>query len=199
MRRSIMEVTTVRATEVADEAEAIDTIVRAFGGDPVARWVWPNQGEYMTWMPEFVRAFGGAAFVHASAFCSEDYGGVALWLPPGAHPDEQALDDVMDKGVRGPRRNELNELMMRMAQSHPDEPHWYLPLIGVAPAYQGKGYGSALLKHSLERCDLEHLAAYLESSNPRNISLYRRHGFEVVRIIQVGTSPPVVPMVRPPH
>jgi ribosomal protein S18 acetylase RimI-like enzyme len=49
----------------------------------------------------------------------------------------------------------------------------------------------------LKRVDAEHVPAYLESSNPRNISLYRRHGFEVVTTIQLGSSPTVVPMVRP--
>ena len=40
--------------------------------------------------------------------------------------------------------------------------------------------------------------AYLESSNPVNISLYQRHGFEVLGTIQVGTSPPITPMLRQP-
>jgi ribosomal protein S18 acetylase RimI-like enzyme len=52
------------------------------------------------------------------------------------------------------------------------------------------------MKYALERCDRDKLAAYLESTNPRNISLYRRHGFEEVGTIQVGTSPALVPMLR---
>jgi hypothetical protein len=41
--------------------------------------------------------------------------------------------------------------------------------------------------------------AYLESSNRRNISLYMRHGFEVMGEIQVGAAPPVTPMLRSPR
>jgi hypothetical protein len=41
--------------------------------------------------------------------------------------------------------------------------------------------------------------AYLESTNPRNVSFYRRHGFEVLGTIQVGSSPPLIPMLRPPR
>ncbi|WP_373696803.1 GNAT family N-acetyltransferase [Microvirga yunnanensis] len=78
----------------------------------------------------------------------------------------------------------------------PDEPHWYLPLIGVNPAQQGKGYGSALLKHALRLCDEDGTLAYLESSNPKNIPLYQRHGFQVLGTIQVGNSPPITPMLR---
>ena len=82
---------------------------------------------------------------------------------------------------------------------HPKEPHWYLPLIGVEAIHQGHGYGSALMEHALVPCDQDQTLAYLESSNPRNISLYQRHGFEILGTIQVGTSPPLFPMVRKPH
>ncbi|WP_280177443.1 GNAT family N-acetyltransferase [Microvirga pakistanensis] len=82
---------------------------------------------------------------------------------------------------------------------HLHEPHWYLPLIGVDPARQRKGYGSMLLAHALRACGATGTPAYLESSNPENIPLYQRHGFKVLETIQVGTSPPVIPMLRHPH
>jgi len=71
-------------------------------------------------------------------------------------------------------------------------------MIGVDPPYQGRGYGAALLKYGLEQCDRDHAAAYLASTNPRNVPLYQRHGFEVLGKIQVGSSPPLVPMLRAP-
>jgi hypothetical protein len=40
------------------------------------------------------------------------------------------------------------------------------------------------------------MAAYLESTNPRNVSLYQRHGFEALGTIQKGSSPPLIPMLR---
>jgi len=66
----------------------------------------------------------------------------------------------------------------------------------VDPAHQGRGYGDALMSYALRRCDRDHLPAYLESTNPRNVSLYRRHGFEPLGSIQVGSSPTMVPMFR---
>jgi ribosomal protein S18 acetylase RimI-like enzyme len=84
-----------------------------------------------------------------------------------------------------------------MGRYHPVKPHWYLPLIGVDPLAQGRGYGSALLRDALELIDREGQAAYLESTNPVNLPLYQRHGFEVVGIIRVGDAPPVIPMMRP--
>ena len=88
------------------------------------------------------------------------------------------------------------KLLEEMEEYHPKENTWYLPIIAVDPAYQGAGLGSQLMKKALERVDVEGLDAYLESSNPRNMSLYERCGFETMGRIQVGDSPPVHPMIR---
>ena len=91
------------------------------------------------------------------------------------------------------------QVMQQMASYHPHEPHWYLPLIGVDPAHQGKGLGSALMKHVTDICDHDSVLAYLKSSNLKNIALYERHGFEVLGAIQAGSSPVITPMLRKPR
>jgi hypothetical protein len=52
------------------------------------------------------------------------------------------------------------------------------------------------MEHALIACDRDHSPAYLESSNPKNVPLYERHGFELLGTIQVGASPPIFPMLR---
>ena len=94
------------------------------------------------------------------------------------------------------RVGEMMQVFEQMDRYHPKEPCWYLPLIGVDPAHQGRGCGSALLQYALAQCDADGLPAYLESSNPRNISLYLRHGFEIIGNIQAGSSPTMTPMLR---
>ena len=42
----------------------------------------------------------------------------------------------------------------------------------------------------LDIVDRDHLPAYLDSTNPRNVSFYQRHGFEVTGRWQAGDSPP---------
>jgi ribosomal protein S18 acetylase RimI-like enzyme len=175
----------------------IDTVVLAFAADPVARWNWPDPHQYLASMPSLVRAFGRGAFAHGGAHCTDGYGGAALWLPPGVQPEEAALDDVVQRTVSASIRSDAMAIFEQMARYHPRGPHWYLPLIGVDPACQGHGHGGALMTYALRQCDQDHLPAYLESTNPRNISLYQRHGFQVIGTIQVGTSPPLAPMLRP--
>ena len=88
----------------------------------------------------------------------------------------------------------LSGIGEQMASFHPKEPHWYLPLIGVDPAKQGQGCGVVLLRYALARIDQDRLPAYLESTNPANISLYEKHGFETMGTIQVDDAPPMFPM-----
>ena len=191
-----MDFGTVRIMTADDEVPAIETVLLAFAADPVTRWTWPHSHQYLAAMPRFVRAFGGGAFTHGGAYCTKEYTGAALWLPPGVRPDEDRLGELLKSTASPSARDAGSTIFAQMAKYHPSEPHWYLPLIGVDPAYQGKGHGDALMSYALERCDRDKLPAYLESTNPRNISLYRRHGFEALGKIQVGSSPTLVPMLR---
>jgi len=189
----------VRTVTPSDETAAINTVMLAFSADPMARWCWPDPYEYVTHMPPFTRAFARAGFARNGAFYTRGYVGAALWLPPGTAPDEEAMDEIFERTVSSAIRDEVLAVIEQMASHHPDKPHWYLPLIGVDPAHQGNGHGDTLMQHALKLCDDEHAPAYLESTNPRNISLYKRHGFEPLVTIQIGSSPPVVPMLRKPR
>ncbi len=90
------------------------------------------------------------------------------------------------------------EVFEKMSSYHPNEPHWYLPLLGVDPLHHGKGLSSALMQHAIVTSDLDNKFAYVESSNPKNIPFYERHGFELLGTIQVNTSPSIFPMLRKP-
>lgn len=59
-------------------------------------------------------------------------------------------------------------------------PHMYLAMLGVTPEWQSRGWGDALMRPTLEKCDNEGIPAYLEASTPRNVPLYERNGFRVI-------------------
>jgi ribosomal protein S18 acetylase RimI-like enzyme len=194
MTKSIIK----NAATASDEASTIDVLVRAFSADPVAQWIWPDPQQYHMHFPSFVRAFGGKAFTHGSAYYVNGYAATALWLPPNVHPDEEKLISLVQRTVSEQIQKDFFPVFELMSRYHPSEPHWYLPLMGVDPLQQGKGFGSALLQHTLIQCDRDSKLAYLESSNPRNIPLYERYGFELLGTIQIGTSPSIAPMLRRP-
>ena len=186
----------VRAATPGELERAVSTIALAFAADPFTRWVLPDAGDFIRFFPAVLREFGGHGIAHQSVYVTGDFGGASLWLPPGVHPDDDVLGALFQEAVRGQRLADFLAVFEQMGGYHPDEPYWYLPMIGVDPACQSGGRGSALLHHALARIDREGLPAYLESSNRANISLYERHGFEVMAEIRVADSPVVTPMLR---
>lgn len=182
-----------------DEQRIVDTIVLAFASDPSWRWNYPTPHEYLQHFPEFVRIYGGKAFDHGTAYRVGDFGGAALWLPPGVHPDEDALIELFQNTLSEERQEASWFVLEQLESYQPDEPFWHLPLIGVEPTQQRHGYGTALMEHALSVCDREDTLAYLESSNPQNIPLYARHGFEILGMIHVDSMPPLIPMLREPE
>ena len=189
----------ITVSPATDADRAIATITMAFSNDPVARWVAPDPNLYLTYWPRLVKAAGGAAFANGTADSIDDCGGVALWLPPGVGPDEETMGALATEAVPAADQEEVFGFMGQMGEFHPTEPHWYLPLIGIDVTKQGRGYGSALLHHALDRCDRDRLPAYLEATSPLNRPLYERHGFEELGVIQEGSSPPMWPMQRKPR
>lgn len=188
----------VEVVALTERAAGLNTIVAAFAADPFTRWMMPKADSYLTNAAELFDAFGGAAFEAGTAFQIANFGGAALWIPPGHDHDDgdDSLSEGLAQVVPADRIEEVDSVLAQMQSYHPEEPCWYLPLIGVDPHHQGRGLGAELMKHALALCDEQGLPAYLESSNPANISLYERHGFEIMGRIQTENSPPVHPMIR---
>ncbi len=194
-----MSTSTVSAAGESERSRVIATIVAGFITDPVARWCWPDSESYLTNMGRFANAYGGKAFRHGSAWIDSDFRGSALWLPPGEHPDEEELGGIVAATLEERKQGLILAVLEELGSYHPDEPHWFLPLIAVDPSWQGNGIGSRLMQHAVAQCDATSTHAYLESSNPRNISLYERHGFRVVGEVRHGDCPVFTPMLRDPQ
>jgi predicted N-acetyltransferase YhbS len=84
-----------------------------------------------------------------------------------------------------------------MKEKHPEEPHWYLFAIGSDPTVRGAGFGQALMRSRLDRCDAEHAPACLESTKEETVPYYMRFGFEVIEEMRLpGGCPSMWPMWR---
>lgn len=189
----------IRTASGPDADTVLQTITLGFACDPVARWIWPEPDVYLSTMPKFAKAFGGNALRLGTADVEHRHKAASLWLSPGTEPDSETIDRIFADSVRGEISRDLEALFAQMDAFHPDGVAcWYLPMIAADPAFIGQGLGSALLELGLRRCDEAGEIAYLESSNPKNLTLYRRHGFEHVGEIQAGSSPKMFPMVRQP-
>ena len=189
----------VQVATVAERDAVFAILTLAFSSDPATRWTWPEPKAYIEAFPHFATAFGGAAFEKGSAL-RVGSAGAALWLPPGTGPDEAALNALMDANGR------CGDCGRRPAAHAAD---------GELPSRRSRT-GTCRCSASTRRtrtrasaarcCDTSPTAAIAtacspisNSSNPRNIPLYERHGFEIVGRAQSGSSPVITPMLRKPQ
>lgn len=78
-------------------------------------------------------------------------------------------------------------------------PHFYLPVIGVASAFQGQGLGRKLLEVLIKESELAGIPVYLETETESNVRWYEHFGFETVQQITVLVDQlPMWEMVREP-
>lgn len=171
----------------------------AFAADPFMRWLLPEADRFLSYYNRFTLAIAGQAFDHGSAFYTADWSAASLWRPPGVGADDDMVSALVREMVPNAMLKNMAMLAEETGKYVPAEPHWYLADIGVDVTQQGRGLGALLMKDMLQRCDLDKLPAYLESSNPKNLSFYERHGFAALGEINVGNPQPITPMLRTPR
>ena len=185
--------------KIADKTvaeEVLSGLTLGFAADPFVRWFYPEPDAFLKHFPRVMNLFGGRAFDHGAAWRNDDCTATALWLPPSVHPDEENLMACFKETVAPEKHQALFATFEQMNRFHPDGPCWHLAFIAVDPLHMGKGLGSALLAASLKQCDADGRPAYLESSNPANLPLYKRFGFEQIGLIETDEAPPIFPMLR---
>jgi ribosomal protein S18 acetylase RimI-like enzyme len=193
----------VRKATAADLPRVVEAVARSFYEDPVFRWVVPNDGRRLRELKRGFHLFARRIwFPHDETFTTDRLIGGAFWMPPGTWHLSVLKQLSMLPAMAVITRGDLPRLLSvlnAIEAKHPHEQHYYLPVIGISPEWQGRGFGSALLHPILKRCDRERLPAYLEASSPRNRALYERHGFAVVEEMRVKDSPPLWQMWREPQ
>ena len=193
-----------RATRADNDAIAT-ALASAFHDDPLFSWFFPDARTRLGKLHGFFAYCNPRmALPHDETWINAEGTTVAVWLPPDkwkAPVSEQIR--VLSGFVRWAGRHtpRILSTMATMEKSHPhDPPSWYLFVLGTAAEHQGKGHGSAVMAPVLDRCDNEGIPAYLESSNPRNIPFYARHGFVERAPLELGPGrPAVIPMWREPR
>jgi GNAT superfamily N-acetyltransferase len=189
---------------VADVPAVAGALARAFEDDPHFSWMIRDDSVRLGRLERGFRLFINRLWLPQDAgYTHLQNVGAALWMPPGTAHVGLLTQLRLGPGTVGAIRGDTPRLLRALnfiERKHPREPrHWYLPIIGVSPAWQGRGYGAALLRPVLERCDAEQAPAYLEASTPRNRALYERHGFQVVEECRYASDgPPLWRMWREP-
>lgn len=190
---------TIRRARSDERPAVVATLADAFSADPLFAWL--------------TAAFPGPALRDRTAIIfdsltrielakpdhlvvvSDDGAGAAVWKRPdrwkmsGGEGLRSLPALIRACGVLTPR---ALRTFSAIEQLHPPTEHYYLEALGTRSEAQGTGIGSAVIREGLDRCDAERLPAYLESSNPRNLGFYARHGFVETGVVPLGDDGPVV-------
>ena len=187
--------------------EVSNVLARAFFDDPMTVYIVPDEEKRRRHLPWFFRLAARYGHPYGESFTTpHNVEGAAIWLPPGDNMTSllrmvrlglllTPLKFGLPAFVRFMKvTNHLEHLHKRDVPTE----HWYLFVLGVEPERQGQGVGGTLIQPVLERADHDGLPCYLETSKERNVTFYRKHGFEVVVEGHVGDSPPYWTMKRDP-
>ncbi|WP_238782947.1 GNAT family N-acetyltransferase [Streptomyces monomycini] len=189
-----------RAT--VDDARLVSsTLARAFDDDPMMRWFFPDDSSRETGLTRYFTTLFTRQYAHHGV-CERTGAAAAFWVPPEgqakAVPDAETVQELQD--ILGDRAPLFRDTVMAAAEHAPQEPHWYLAVIGADPAAQGQGHGAALLRSGLAQADAAGLPVYLESSKPSNVPVYEHFGFVVRGEMELpGGGPKLWAMRRDPR
>lgn len=200
-----MTTSEVRPATTDDVLAMAGAIARAFSNDPPMSWVFRDDATRIERLEVLFGAALRELFVpNGHAFTTADVAGVALWEAPGQwRTPEDVTERIAGSVAEVFLPEELDRFLTyigTLEDRHPAEPeHWYLAVLAVDLERQGQGIGSACMAPMLEHIRREGAAAYLESSNSRNVPLYERHGFRVTDVVDLPEEgPPVYLMWREP-
>jgi ribosomal protein S18 acetylase RimI-like enzyme len=186
------EIAQLEALQIQSASEVLGD---AFKDDPVFRkFAFQNEPgrlgttQWISWL--MLRYAHPYSAVYTTA---EGLRGVAIWIPPKQFP----LNDfrLLQKGgyalpfkLRFSKLLRFILLFFKIESCHKAymaQPHWYLMMLGVHPDHQGQGLGSALIQPILHKADRDNIPCYLETSTERAARFYQRHGFKVVKMIDL--------------
>ena len=194
----------VRKATAEDVPHLADVLALAFHDDPAWSHLLPASSDRTARLRLFFETELRTITVPLGlVWTTEEVVGAAAWTPPDAWrvPVATTLREIppMTRVFKG-RLSLALRSRLRMEGRHPRSPsHWYLAVMGVAPEWQGKGVGTALMRPGLEALDAARVPAYLEASTPRSRALYQRNGFVVTGEFNLpGTGPPLWQMWRDP-
>ncbi len=196
----------MRPLDLPSELEpAVDLVRRSFVADPLWSAVFPSTAEVSAAATAFWRVVVTGALRYPWTMTNAEMSALIVWIPPG-QPEwgEEGIRELHRIRTSMPEqsRRQLDKLFAVLSANHPEsgpdgELLAYLSVAAVDPRLRGHGRGGELLDESLVRVDDAAWAAYLESSNPRNITFYERRGFRVRQRFAGPGGAVITTMMRP--
>ncbi|MFJ9968859.1 GNAT family N-acetyltransferase [Streptomyces avermitilis] len=190
-----------RVATPADIDVMVDTMTTAFFHDPLWGPAFPDAAQRAMQAGAMWRLFVTSALRYPWTFVTQNVEATAVWIPPSGielTPEEGGdLENLLVQVAGSEVAKAILKIYDQLEAALPSEPCFYLTLLGTHARHRGKGLGMGLLAESLTRIDTLGAPAYLESSNPANITRYESVGFTARDEITMDTGHVVTTMWRP--
>ncbi len=172
-----------------DAKPAVELLVKAFRNYPLLQYYYPiesNREKITNYFLSFV-VYSGIKYGEVYA-TSSNLEGIAIWMPSKNYPiifwkmlRSVPLSTIFSFGRHGGSimshfSNYLDGVHQRLVPFK----HWFLQTIDVSPKFQGKCFGSKLLRSMFSKIDKEYLSCYLETIDEKNFSIFERFCFEII-------------------
>lgn len=171
--------------KAAQSAQAAEVLARAFFTDPMFTYVCPEPELRARILPAIQLPMVRYGLLYGKVFTTPGLEAAAIWLQPGE--TDMKYWRMFRSGMFSiPFRIPWKSFSRLVSIEKPAEEirkkaisgrYWYLAVLGVDPAYQGKGIGGVLIEPALSEADRAGLPCYLETMNEANLAFYRKSGF----------------------
>ena len=179
---------------------------RAFFNDPLLEYMVPDDEKRLKFGDWFFGKTIGYCQRWGEVYADENLVGGGAWLSPGntTITTMRILRAGMWKlpfklGLSAMSRfNKLDNETTRVHKNLAPGDHWYLLLLGVDPANQNTGIGSAGIEVGAAKARQAGLPVYLETTTQSNVDYYMKRGFEIGEEFDIDGQLHTWAMVRPP-
>lgn len=177
---------------------AVALLAAAFADDPLYVWLFPDPAVRAKALQDNFAVSAGAGHRVGLLQLSADHDAVSVWTAPGTELLDRAEVDRVTALLQQHASDRIDIALaaMETCDSLHQPTDWILQLLATQPGQERRGRASRLLNQRLEQLDAAGASACLDSSNPDNLSFYRRHGFEDVENVVVGDDGPVITVMR---
>jgi GNAT superfamily N-acetyltransferase len=148
----------------------------AFEADPALRYFFPDE-EYAAHAPAFAGWLFDRRVDAGTVWVVDDGASIALWDGPARA--DRVTPAVPALTLPDGARFRLDAYDAAVHHHLPTTAHWYLGVLATHPDRAGQRLGRAVMAAGLAVAARDGVPAYLETTNPNNVELYRRAGWEV--------------------
>lgn len=167
-----------------DHGSVVQTLALAFQDDPALCWIMPDAERRRERLPQLFSILFKSDLPTGMILKSAGGESASLWRTPGAADTgiwELIRSAIPMMMVFGSGIGRGIAISTALDAHHPKGiSFWYLHFVGVAPDFQGKGWGGSIIRDGLARTARDRLPTYLETATAENVPLYQRLGFEII-------------------